>query len=120
MSVFDVALEQVITRVPEIRFVTLTDTAGIEVARKSVRSDKAAENLASEYTTVLRTVVRMAKEHGLGALRELQIGTEKTTALLVAITAEYYLVALMDPDSITGRARFHLRMAGLELEREFA
>ena len=120
MSVFDVALEQLVTRVPEIRFVTLTDTDGIEVARKSVRTDLAAQSLASEYTTVLRTVVSMAREHSLGALRELQIGTEKTTALLVAITAEYYLVALLDPDAITGRARFHLRMAGLELEREFA
>lgn len=120
MSVFDVALEQVVTRVPEIRFVTLTDTDGIEVARKSVRTDEAAQSIANEYTTVLRTVVGMARDHGLGALRELQIGTEKTTALLVAVTTEYYLVALLEPDSITGRARFHLRMAGLELEREFA
>ena len=120
MSVFDVALEKVVTRVPEIRFVTLTDTEGIEVARKSVRTDEVAENLATEYTTVLRTVASMAREHGLGALRELQVGTEKTTALLVSVTNEYYLVALMDPDSITGRAKFHLRMAGLELEREFA
>ena len=120
MSDFDVALEQGVTRVPEIRFVTLTDTDGIEVARKSVRTDEAAQSIANEYTTVLRTVVGMARDHGLGALRELQIGTEKTTALLVAVTAEYYLVALLEPDSITGRARFHLRMAGLELEREFA
>jgi predicted regulator of Ras-like GTPase activity (Roadblock/LC7/MglB family) len=120
MSVFDAALEQVVTRVPEIRFVTLTDTDGIEVARRAVRSDQDAQNLASEYTTVLRTVAGMARDHGLGALRELQIATEKTTALLVAVTAEYYLVALLEPDSITGRARFHLRMAGLDLEREFA
>ena len=120
MSVFDVALEQVVTRVPEIRFVTLTDTEGIEVARTSVRTDQDAQSLATEYTTVLRTVVGMARDHRLGALRELQIGTEKTTALLVAITADYYLVALLEPDSITGRARFHLRMAGLDLEREFA
>ncbi len=120
MSVFDVALEQLVTRVPEIRFVTLTDTEGIEVARKSVRTDQDAQNVATEYTTVLHTVVSMARDHRLGALRELHIATEKTTALLVAITGEYYLVALMEPDSITGRARFHLRMAGLELEREFA
>ena len=120
MSVFDDALQHVVTRVPEIRFVTLTDTEGIEVARKSVRTDEAAQTLANEYTTVLRTVVGMARDHGLGALRELQIGTEKTTALLLAITAEYYLVALLEPDAITGRARFHLRMAGLELERELA
>lgn len=120
MSVFDDALEQVVTRIPEIRFVSLTDTEGIEVARKAVRSDQTAQGLATEYTTVLRTVVSMAKNHELGALRELQIETEKTTALLVAITAEYYLVALLEPDAITGRARFHLRIAGLELEREFA
>ena len=48
MSVFDTALEQVVTRVPEIRFVTLTDTDGIEVARKSVRTDQDAQSLATE------------------------------------------------------------------------
>ncbi len=120
MSVFDVALEKIGAQVPELRFVSLTDTDGIEVARRSVRTDADAQALATEYTTVLRTVVGMAREHRLGALRELMIGTEKTTALLVAITAEYYLVALLEPDSIVGRARFHLRMAGLELERELA
>lgn len=120
MSVFDEALEQIVTRVPEIRFVTLTDTEGIEIARRSVRTDDMAEALASEYTTVLRTVVRMAREHGLGGLRDLQIRTDGTTALLVWVSSDYYLVALLDPDSLTGRARFHLRQAGLELEREFA
>lgn len=120
MSVFEDVLQRVVTRVPEVRFVTVTDTEGIEVARKSVRPDKDAQMLATEYTTVLRTVVMLAREHGLGNLRDLQIATEKMTALLVAITREYYLVALMEPDSVTGRARFNLKMAGLDLEREFA
>ncbi|MBK5256105.1 MAG: hypothetical protein JJE39_08735, partial [Vicinamibacteria bacterium] len=50
MSVFDVALDRIVARIPEIRFVTLTDTDGIEVARKSVRTDEDAQSLASEYT----------------------------------------------------------------------
>ncbi len=93
MSVFDVALEQVVTRVPEIRFVTLTDTDGIEVARKSVRTDEAAQSLATEYTTVLRTVVSMARDHGLGALRELQAST-------ATLPADYRRQVLSDTHAV--------------------
>lgn len=120
MTVFEDVLQRIASRVPEARFLSITDTDGIEIARRAVRPDQDADMLATEYTTVLRTVVGMARDHGLGDLRDLQIGTEKMTALLVGITREYYLVALMDPNSVSGRARFNLAMAGLDLEREFA
>ena len=45
--------------------------------------------------------------------------TEKMTALLVGITAEYFLFAGLAPGALLGRARFALRLAGLALEREF-
>lgn len=120
MTVFEDVLDRVVSRTPGVRFVTVTDTDGIEVARKSVRADKDAQTLAAEYTTLLRTVISLARDQGIGDLRDLQVATEKMTALLVAITKEYYLVALLEPDAVTGRARFHMKMAGQDLEREFA
>ena len=80
--------------------------------------DAASRLVAVDDPARAARVVRYC--HGLGGLRDLQIGTEATTALLIEVTGDYYLVALLDPDANTGRARFHLRMAGLELEREFA
>ena len=42
-----------------------------------------------------------------------------TTAILVAITPEYFLFAALDPGAMAGRARFALRAASFALEREF-
>jgi hypothetical protein len=41
------------------------------------------------------------------------------TTLLVGITAEYFLFAALAPGALVGRARFVLRMAGLDLQKEF-
>ena len=41
------------------------------------------------------------------------------TALLVAITPEYFLFAALAPGRPAGRARFALRLAGLALQQEF-
>lgn len=45
---------------------------------------------------------------------------EKLTALMVAITGEYFLFAALGPGASLGRARHALRMAGLSVEQEFA
>jgi predicted regulator of Ras-like GTPase activity (Roadblock/LC7/MglB family) len=76
--------------------------------------------VAAEYTTLLRASVSAASDTGLGDLLELSVVTEKMTALLVGITSEYFLFAGLAPGALLGRARFALRIAGLELEREFA
>jgi hypothetical protein len=45
--------------------------------------------------------------------------TDRMTALLVAITPEYFLFAALAPGALHGRARFALRMAGDGLQQEF-
>ena len=86
-------------------------SAGIPEARAAV---------AAEYTTLLRASVSAATDTGLGDLREFSIVTEKMTALLVGITADYYLFAALAPGALVGRARFALRVAGSGLQKEFA
>jgi len=46
--------------------------------------------------------------------------TEKMTALMTAITPEYFLFAALAPEAGLGRARYALRVTGLSLENEFA
>ncbi len=55
----------------------------------------------------------------LGELRELTVCAERMTALLVSITAEYFLFGVFEPDTLVGQARFALRSASLDLRREF-
>jgi predicted regulator of Ras-like GTPase activity (Roadblock/LC7/MglB family) len=98
----------------------ITGTDGIPIDRIVVTPQENLEAIAAEYTTILRSSVTAATDTGLGALRELVVMTEEMTAVLVAITPEYFLFACLPADENVGRARFALRVASLNLESEFA
>ena len=119
MGGFAEALRKVASRVPEIQVVMVMGTDGIPIERLVVQPKANMEAVAAEYTTLLRASVSAAGDTGLGDLRELSIVTEQMTALLIAITPEYFLFAGLDAGAVAGRARFALRLASAELEREF-
>lgn len=117
---FKEALRGIADRIPGVRAVMLTGTDGIPIDRLVVAPQENLDAIAAEYTTILRSSVTAAEDTGLGELRELVVSTERMTALLVAITPEYFLFACLAPAENLGRARHVLRVAGLELVDEFA
>lgn len=119
MTPFADTLRQVAARVPEAQVLIVMGTDGIPIEKLVVRSAPNLEAVAAECTTLLKSGVAVAGDTGLGQLRELAVVTEKMTALLVAITPEYFLFAGLSPGALMGRARFALRLAGMALEREF-
>ncbi len=119
MGAFAGALEEVARRVPETEVLMILGTDGIPIERLIVRADPNMEAVAAELTTLLRASLAAAADTGLGALRELSIETERMTALLVAITAEYFLFASFSPGALVGRARFALGLAKSGLAQEF-
>ena len=120
MSDFDQVLRGLAGRIPGARMLIIMDTDGIPVARWNARSDPLLEAVAAEYTTLLRASLAAASDTGLGGLREVTVVTEKMTALMTAITPEYFLFAALAPEAGLGRARYALRVTGLSLENEFA
>ncbi len=94
-------------------------TDGIPIERLILQPDPNLETIAAEYTTLLRSSLAAASDTGLGELNELSIITETTTTLMVAITREYFLFAVLAPGALVGRARFALRVTGAGLESEF-
>lgn len=120
MSDFDQTLRRLAGRIPGVRLLIIMDTDGIPVARWDAQPDPLLEAVAAEYTTLLRASLAAAADTGLGGLREVTVVNEKMTALMTAITLEYFLFAALDPDAGLGRARYSLRLAGLHLEKEFA
>jgi len=119
VTAFDDTLKQVAARVPETQLLIVMGTDGIPIEKLVVKQSANMEAVTAEYTTLLRASVSAASDTGLGELLELSVVTEKMTALLVGITAEYFLFAGLAPGALLGRARFALRLAGLALEREF-
>jgi predicted regulator of Ras-like GTPase activity (Roadblock/LC7/MglB family) len=116
---FRQALEKIATRVPETQLLIIMGTDGIPIDKLVRHADPNLEAVAAEYTTLLRASLLTAEDTGLGELRELSVVTEKLTALLVSITREYFLFAALGPGALTGRARLALRLASLDLEKEF-
>ena len=119
MAVFADTLKRVVSRVPELQVVMVMGTDGIPIEKIVVSADPNLDAVAAEYTTLLRASVAAAADTGLGDLRELAEVTEKMTALLMAITPEYFLFAALAPGAVAGRARFEMRVASLALEKEF-
>ncbi len=119
MSAFGEALRAVAVRVPEVQVLIIMGTDGIPVEKLVLKPDPNLEAVAAEYTALLRASVSAAADTGLGDLHELAIVTDKMIALLVGITAEYFLFACLGPEAVTGRARFALRVASQRLQPEF-
>jgi predicted regulator of Ras-like GTPase activity (Roadblock/LC7/MglB family) len=116
---FGQALRAVAARVPESQLLIIMGTDGIPIEKLVLNPDPNLEAVAAEYTALLRASVSAAGDTGLGELRELSIVTDRMSALLVAITAEYFLFAALAPGALHGRARFALRLAGEGLQQEF-
>jgi predicted regulator of Ras-like GTPase activity (Roadblock/LC7/MglB family) len=116
---FAKALQMVAMRVPEMKVVMIIGTDGIPIERLVLQADPNLETIAAEYTTLLRSSLAAASDTGLGDLQELSIVTENMTTLIVGITRDYFLFAVLAPGALLGRARFALRMAGSGLQREF-
>jgi predicted regulator of Ras-like GTPase activity (Roadblock/LC7/MglB family) len=117
---FREALQTIVLKVPEIRYVMVMGTDGIPIDRLDVVPRDNMEAIAAEYTTILRSSVTAAADTGLGGLRELVVVTEGMTAVLMAITPEYFVFACLPPEAGLGRARYVLRVASLALSSEFA
>lgn len=119
MGSFGDALARVAAKIPETRVLMIMGTDGIPIERLIVQPDPNLEAIAAEYTTLLRSSLSAASDTGLGDLHELTVVTEKLTTLMVEITPEYFLFAALGPGALVGRARFALRIAGANLQREF-
>jgi predicted regulator of Ras-like GTPase activity (Roadblock/LC7/MglB family) len=120
MTGFAQALRAIAARVPEAQLLIIMGTDGIPVEKLVLKPDPNLEAVAAEYTALLRASVSAAGDTGLGTLRELSVVTDRMTALLVAITSEYFLFAALAPGALQGRARFAMRVEGQRLEEEFA
>jgi len=82
-------------------------------------SDVDIEALLVEYASLLGQVRKAAEVLQTGSVNEISIGTERITAHLRPINAEYFLLLAMRPDGNHGKGRYLLRVAAPGLQNEF-
>jgi predicted regulator of Ras-like GTPase activity (Roadblock/LC7/MglB family) len=92
---------------------------GIPIEKLSLDEHYNFELLATELAALLRNTRQASEEFGAGRLQEWVVKTDALVLMAVAITEEYFLLGAMRAGGNAGRARFAMRRATHQLEKEF-
>ncbi|MCA1611107.1 MAG: roadblock/LC7 domain-containing protein [Acidobacteria bacterium] len=117
MNIFQDTLRRIAERVEGAQAVSLLGVDGIPIDSYGPADGRAFESIAAELGSFVKTSsTRGAIE--AGTIQQIVLETDRSTAILSRVTAEYYLLLLLSRDGNSGRGRFELRKAGLALEKE--
>ena len=117
MNIFQDTLRRIAERVEGAQAVSLLGVDGIPIDSYGPADGRAFESIAAELGSFVKaSSTRGASEAGL--IQQIVVETDRSTAILSRVTAEYYLLLLLARDGNAGRGRFELRKAGLALEKE--
>jgi len=92
---------------------------GIPIDKLSLDEHYNFELLATELSALLRNTRQASEEVGAGRLSEWVVKTDALILIAVAITEEYFLLGAMRAGGNSGRARFAMKRATYQLEKEF-
>ena len=117
---FDELLESITGKVEGTLGAVVMGMDGISVEKcLPPRGSANIESLAAEYTPLLRASSTASEDVGHGPLQELIVSTDSNIIAIRMITAEYFLLLLLNRDGNIGRARFELKKAKHALAKEF-
>jgi predicted regulator of Ras-like GTPase activity (Roadblock/LC7/MglB family) len=71
------------------------------------------EIVAAEMLAQVQFLADSDDNLSAGPVRLLSVSTNRHTVLLVAVSADYYLLLVLKPSANYGRARYEIRRAGL-------
>lgn len=96
-----------------------TDGIAVEQVLPSAGQDANLDIAAAEFTSLVRSTQNIAKDIGLGSVKELVVALEHANMIIRLISDEYFLLLALRADSNIGRGRFKLRKAELLVGQEF-
>jgi predicted regulator of Ras-like GTPase activity (Roadblock/LC7/MglB family) len=76
------------------------------------------EAVASEYATLLRIADRTSEDTGGGNLVEHIVVSEKSIVIARSVSRHHFLVLLLAAQDQIGRARYELKQAAFEFQRQ--
>ena len=119
---FKQLLETIIERTEGSLGALIMGIDGIAVERllKEAGQEANLDVAAAEFTSLVRSAQKAGKDTGLGNLRELVISLDGAVVIMRLLGRDYFVVLAIRPEGNLGRARFELRKAELQLNKEFA
>ncbi len=116
---FAETLREIGSRLEDMEALLLMGIDGLPIEKVVRNQSLNIEMLTAELTTVLRNSNHTGKEINAGVADELIILSEKMTVIMKTITHDYFFMMICRPGANLGRARFELKKAKYQLEKEF-
>lgn len=119
MDVFRTVLAEVKARVEGCVAISLIALDGIAV--ESLNDGIVPiETLGAEFGSFIKAILNANTELNTGTVEQFSLMTEKYTAVMSAVTSEYYILLVLEPGGNYGRARFELSKAKYRLSDELS
>ena len=94
------------------------DGIAVETHQVANAADLDLSTACVEFATILTQLKAAAEQLRAGAVSEVSINTEKVTAVMRPLSAEYFLVLALRPDGNFGKGRYALRVAAPKVRAE--
>lgn len=115
---FEASLRKALDAVVGAQTVMLVDRDGMVVSAVGQHTGDALELIAASYMDLARRAVEAGREGGFEPPREMTFSGASGTIVIRAVSEGYGLLAVLDPESLVGRARFELRKLEVRLGPE--
>lgn len=119
MDVFKTVLSGLKARVEGCVAVSLIALDGIAVEALN-DSSVPLESLGAEFGSFIKSILNANTELNTGTVEQFSLMTDRYTAVMSAVTPEYYILLILDPGGNYGRARFELSKAKFTLSDELS
>lgn len=116
---FNETLKEIADRMQEVHCVLLMGMDGMPIDKVTRNKSTNVESISAEFTALLRVTRQTSNEVEAGELDEVVVLSNDLIVVMKAITKEYFLMLILPHDANLGRARFELKKAKYELEKEF-
>lgn len=114
---FEETVKDILQACPGSQAAAIIDPDGIPVIVEPALPE--IEMLGAEMAALVREMNQAGRELDHGALRQFSSASERVEIVLTTMAAGYFLMVLLEPGSVTGRARLASRLAGERLHSEF-
>jgi predicted regulator of Ras-like GTPase activity (Roadblock/LC7/MglB family) len=115
--VFKEVLEDISRKVAGTMAISLMDLDGIAIDSLNP-SGVPLDVLGAEFGGFVKSIRLSSTDLDTGEVQQFTLATEKYTTLLSAVTNDYYILLVLQPDGNYGRARFELAKAKYLLRDE--
>ncbi|MBI2212770.1 MAG: hypothetical protein HYU52_03915 [Acidobacteria bacterium] len=119
-SPFRGVLEELGTRVDGVLGVSLLGLDGIAIDSIRKRDDVMLDSLGAELGSFVKSVRISSADLNVGSVEQFSLVTDRYITILSAVTAEYFVLLVLDRDGNFGRARYELRKLKFRLRDELS